>query len=383
MFSGNTTIFRLMDYNIRPSTLKNYFEMGNYGVKNAIASIEMNSDNDVIENDTCKVIKNEKLCDLFRVMTKSGFSIDISNSNNIAIGVTSNKHDLITYANVDLIKEKIEKNDNLYAVLANPLRAWGISNVEDNRKGFFLALMLSSYSNLSNNNPSFKVIYDEKAAYEINTLYVDKATYKGFYDNSLYAIFKGNNDYYLVDPKVIDKKNKNIVYRELKSENGEDEQSLLQSIIETIIPNSIMEKYDSSSIGLGDNKIFDEKFANYLINTFSLGTLKSFIHFLYIIERGNFERGGFYIESKNELLIKTLNDISFYSGYKAYMEKNEDTSNYRLSFINERLNMSNYHISYDPIVSVKKISNLENTYDVKSMERLILMNQFMVLRDFD
>lgn len=383
MFNPNTLLYSSEINN--SITLDNYSNRWFDGNRLDIQCLSFKEPQNVILNCASKIEKKrvkEIHKNFFKLRTASGFETIMMESNDILIQTMDMKKVLKEkyYLNTDLIIEKLNKGEEIYLTLQRPEFNSNV-NINDpkiqsqNRDGAILAIFFSSLSKFSFSNPVIKIRFRRSLInYYLKGRFYDKFSF-GDLIKKLYGPEVYNNLNTKFHEEVV-LNGKKVLMKYALSEK--DQKDLFLIDLDRMFF-KIKNEYDENiTFGGGKDDVFDMKMRNFLLNNFSYQTLKSFIHYLFLIEGENYDKEKPNVEYENHLFMKTINDIAFMVGYDSIYDKDM-----KIVAISEQ-SLSNVDklISMELMTEEELLELGEEFIDFQTLERKVLMDQFIILNDY-
>lgn len=382
MFNPNSLLY---SYDNKSAiTLNSYTERWLDNNKLDMECLSFKEPQNIISNCAAKIEKKRvKEIDknFFKLRTASGFETILMESNDILIQTinTKNISKEKYYLNTDLILEKMNKGEEVYLTLQRPelqseIKLNDPKIQSQNRDGAVLALFFSSLSRFSFVNPLIKIRFKRSLSYYFKGRFYDNFSF-GDLIKKVYGaeVYNNLNTKTIKEVNINDKK---VLMRYVFSEK-EQEDIFLTDLDRIFF--KIKNEYDeNTTFGGKENDVFDMRMRNFLLNNFPYQTLKSFIHYLFLIEGENNDREKPNVEYENHLFMKTINDIAFMVGYDSIYDKDRKI----VSISDEPLSNVDKLISIDLMTEEELLELGEEFIDFQTLERKVLMDQFIILNDY-
>lgn len=313
----------------------------------------------------------------YKINTKSGFSIILPDNTNTFVQVKGKGKEEVLYYNISLLKEALDKNEQIIFKLAQPSFFSQIKiEPEDmaklDRMGAILAMFFSSYSKCRINNPELHFLRNKQNI--VNRLF---SLGKEFEVDKLVLQIFGNDPFTDLKEYVTeyDKKTLNFI--------GETKhQDVYREALNMVLGSFLDECYYDKNIGFNNeyvnDAVYDENIVHVLQTKLSPRTIFTFLFYLFKIESALTGKENELIVP-NEYVARTIQDLAFIGNLLTIYHKKEKKLEIDLQALQSKVPVP----TYTQLESLEEITDTSNLdfLNIKSASDKLVVNGFITLID--
>lgn len=312
----------------------------------------------------------------YKINTKSGFSIILPDNTNTFVQVKGKGKEEVLYYNISLLKEALDKNEQIIFKLAQPsffsqikIEPEDIAKLD--RMGAILAMFFSTYSKCRINNPELHFLRNKQNI--VNRLF---SLGKEFEVDKLVLQIFGNDPFTDLKEYVTEYDNKTLNFI------GETKHTDVYKEALSMVLGSLDEYYYDKNIGFNNeyikDAVYDENIVHVLQTKLSPRTIFTFLFYLFKIESALTGKENELIVP-NEYVARTIQDLAFIGNLLTIYHKNENKLEIDLQALQSKAPVP----TYTQLESLEEITDLSNLdfLNIKSASDKLVVNGFITLID--